>query len=69
MNYFSDDDPLDVPNPKAAKRKVDSGTKDKTQAPVAKMKFSIGSKPKMAPLKISLGMPQVGQLIRLNLKS
>ncbi|XP_067946341.1 PEST proteolytic signal-containing nuclear protein-like [Watersipora subatra] len=56
ITILLDNDPLDVPNP--TKRRITEATKDKNQPPAAKMKFSFGSKPKMAPVKISLQKAQ-----------
>lgn len=58
---YVDNDPLDIPNP--AKRKSADNVKDKEPA-ASRMKFSVGAKPKTAPLKISLNKPQVTLTLR-----
>ena len=54
---YADDETVGKKKDESNKRK--SGDNLKEKAPLAKMKFSLGSKPKAAPLKISLGKPQV----------
>ena len=56
-SLHADDETVGKKKDESNKRK--SGDNLKEKAPPAKMKFSLGSKPKAAPLKISLGKPQV----------